>query len=175
MSKLNIQKVPSAEDRKLPIFDELDEIADRIRVRAFNLFANRGFSEGHDLADWFSAQREICWPAAELVEEDDEFEVKVALAGFEPEDITVTATPRQLIVKATRKDARKDSDDKFGTKVCWSEFHRDDVYREIALPADVDVGKTKAEFAKGMLEIEAPKVKGRKKPAAKKKPTRRKK
>lgn len=175
MSKLNVQKVPSAEDRGLPIFDEFDEIADRIRVRAFNLFANRGFSQGHDLEDWFTAQREICWPAAELVEEDDEFEVKVALAGFEPEDITVTATPRQLIVKASHKDQRTDSDDSNGTRVCWSEFHRDDVYREIAFPSDVDVGKTKAEFAKGMLEIEAPKVKGRKKPAARKKPVRKKK
>lgn len=161
MSKLNIQKVSSPEDRKLPIFEELDEVADRIRVRAYNLFANRGFSEGHELEDWFMAQREICWPAAELVEENDEYEVKIALAGFEPKDISVTATPRELIIKASRRDERKEDKDRDGAKVRWSEFHSNDVYRQIAFPSDVDVGKIKAEFEQGMLEIEAPKLKGK--------------
>jgi HSP20 family protein len=161
MSKLSIEKVSSPEDRKLPIFEELDEIADRIRVRAYNLFANRGFSEGHELEDWFTAQREICWPTAELVEEEGEFEVKVALAGFEPEDITVTATPRELIIKASRRNERKENRDRDGARVRWSEFHSNDVYRQIAFPADVDVRWIKAEFEQGMLEIEAPKLKGK--------------
>jgi HSP20 family protein len=167
MSKLSIQKVPSPEDRKLPIFEELDEVAKRIRVRAYNLFANRGFSSGHELEDWFTAQREICWPAAELVEEDDEFEVKVALAGFEPKEISVTATPRELIIKASHSDERKESEDRNGARVRWSEFHSNDVYRQIAFPADVDVARVTAEFEKGMLEIEAPKLKGKKNPASK--------
>ena len=158
MSRLNIQKVSTPEDRKLPIFDEIDEIADRIRVRAFNLFANRGFSEGHDLDDWLTAQREICWPAAELIEEDDEFEVKVALAGFDAKDITVTATPRELIVKASKKDERREDEEREGAVVRWSEFQSNDVYRQIDLPADVDVDKITAEFEHGMLEIEAPKI-----------------
>jgi HSP20 family protein len=167
MSKLNIQKVPSAEDRKLPIFNELENIAKQIRVRAYNLFANRGFSEGHDLEDWLTAQREICWPTAELVEEEKAFNVKIALAGFEPEDISITATPHELIVKASHKTERKESESPDGARVRWSEFRSNDVYRQIELPADVDVAGISAEFAKGMLEIEAPKLIG-KVPAAKK-------
>lgn len=167
MSKLNIQKVPTAEDRKLPIFEELEEIADQIRVRAYNLFRGRGFSTGHDLDDWLIAEREICWPAAELVEEDDEIEVKVALAGFEPKDIEITATPRELILKATHKEDRKKDEEKEGLVVHWSEFHSNDVYRRIALPAEIDVNKVSAEFERGMLEIEAPKAR-KKKQASKK-------
>ncbi len=163
MSNLKVRKVRSPKDRKLPVFKEFDEIADRIRVRAYNLFANRGFGMGNDVDDWLTAQREICWPTAELVEEDDEFEIKVALAGFEPEEISVTATPRELIVKASRKDERKEDDE----KVHWSEFRSNDVYRQIALPSDINVNKIEAEFKHGMLEIEAPKKKG--KPTAAKK------
>ena len=163
MSKLNIQKVPSPEERKLSIFKEIDEIADQIRVRAYNLFANRGFTAGHEVEDWLTAEQEICWPTAELVEEDDEFEVKVALAGFEPDEISLTATPREVIVKASHKGERKEDDE----KVHWSEFRSNKVYRRIALPSDVDVAKVKAEFENGMLEIEAPKMKG--KPTAAKK------
>lgn len=168
MSKLSIQKVKSAEDRRLPIFRELDEIADRIRVRAFNLFANRGYSEGRDLDDWLTAQREICWPAAELIEKDDKFEANVALAGFEPGDIEVTATPRELIVKASRKKEQKKDKDEEGVKVRWSEFQSNEVYRQIDFPEDVDVAKIEAEFSDGMLEIEAPKSGTRKKAARKK-------
>lgn len=167
MSKLNIQKVPSAKDRNLPIFEELDEIADRIRVRAYKLFADRGFGQGRDLDDWLIAQREICWPAAELVEKEGEFNVKVALAGFDPGDITVTATPRELIVKASHKQDRKESEDRDGIKIRWSEFYGNNVYRQVPLPADVDVAKIKAYFEQGMLEIEAPKMK-HKAPAGKK-------
>jgi HSP20 family protein len=157
MPKLNVQKVPRAEDRKLPIFDELDELADRIRVRAFSLSQGRGFHEGHDLDDWLAAEREFCWPAAELVEEDDEFEIKVALAGFEPEDISITATPNELIIKASHKDEQEAESDDDG-KVHWSEFRSNDVYRRIALPAEIDVKKVDAELSHGMLEIEAKKA-----------------
>jgi HSP20 family protein len=175
MSKLNIQKVESPKERKLPIFDELEQIADRIRVRAYNLFANRGNGDSNDLNDWLTAQREICWPTAELVESDDEFEVKVALAGFDSKDVTVTATPRELIVKASRSKEHKENKKSKGVKVRWSEFQSNDVYRQIELPSDVDVGKIKADFDQGMLVIEAPKAKvkakasGKKKTAAKKK------
>lgn len=157
MSKLDVARVPSVDDRNLPIFDEFNEVAKQIRVRAFNLFANRGFNAGNDLEDWLLAEREICWPTAELVEEDDEFEVKVALAGFEPKDITVTATPRELIIKAAHREEHE-SDDDDDVKVHWSEFRRSNVYRRIPLPADVNVKKVTAEFEHGMLEIEAPKA-----------------
>ena len=164
MSKLNIQKVPSPEERKLPIFKELDEIAEQIRVRAYNLFANRGFKSGHEFEDWLTAEHEICWPTAELVEEDDEFEIKVALAGFDTDEISLTATPREVIVKASHRDEHKEDDE----KVHWSEFRSNKVYRRIALPADVDVAKVKAEFENGMLEIESPKIKAKPEVAEKK-------
>jgi len=167
MSKLSIQKVKSSEDRKLPIFRELEEIADRIRVRAFNLFAKRGYSEGHDLEDWLTAQREICWPAAELIEKDGKFEAHIALAGFEPEDIEVTATPRELIVKASHKNQQEQDRDEDGVKVRWSEFQSNEVYRQIDFPEDIDVARVEAEFSSGMLEIKAPKS-GDKKVARKK-------
>lgn len=155
MSNVDIQKVDSTEDRSLPIFAEFDELMDRIRVRAYNLFRDRGFSEGRDLDDWLIAEREVCWPAAELDEDDDEFELKVALAGFEPEEITVTANPRELIVKASHESKRKKGEK---PEIRWSEFRSNDVYRRVELPADVDIDKIKAKFKNGLLEIDAPKA-----------------
>ena len=158
MSRLIVQKVPSTEDRSLPIFDEFNEVAEQIRIRAYSLSQGRGFSEGHDLDDWLAAEREICWPSAELIEEDDFFELKVALAGFDIDDITVTATPNELIVKAARNIEEQDSSEKEGARVRWSELRNEDVYRHIELPSNIDVENVTAKFRSGMLEIEAPKA-----------------
>ncbi|HNP34219.1 MAG TPA: Hsp20 family protein [Woeseiaceae bacterium] len=157
MTRLNVQKVPRSEDRGLPVFAELEELADQIRIRAFNLFAGRGYTEGHEVDDWLMAQREINWTAAELVERDNDFAVNVALAGFAADDISITATPRELIIKASRKNETRQDKAKDGSKVCWSEFHSNDIYRQIEFPSAVDVSKIEANFEQGMLDIKAPK------------------
>ena len=164
MSRPEIQRIPVTGERSLPIFDELEKFADRVRVRAYNLFRGRGFDEGYDLDDWLTAEREIGWPAAQLVEEDDEFEVTIALAGFDPDEIVITATPDELIVKAAHEETKTDDKD---ARVHFSEFQSNVVYRNITLPSPIVVDKVEATLKRGMLEIEAPKA-IEKKPAKKK-------
>jgi HSP20 family molecular chaperone IbpA len=157
MPQLDVQKVPSAEDRSLPVFAELDRLADRIRIQAYNLFARRGAGEGRALDDWLAAEREICWPAAKLSERDGAFALEVALAGFEAGEIVVTATPQEIIVKAAHEHAKK-SDSDTGDKLRWSEFRSDSVLRRVELPSAVDVNKITASFKNGLLTITAPQV-----------------
>ena len=158
MSKPTIEKVPSVEDRSLPVFAEFDKITDRIRQRAYEFFKEHGFGDGHDLEDWLKAEREVCWPTAELIEDDAGFTLKVALAGFDADDLTVTANPQELIVKASGESSAAGEEDEEGPAVRWSEFHHENVYRHVELPAEVDVDKIKAEFKRGLLTIVAPKV-----------------
>lgn len=160
MSKPQIDKVTSVEDRSLPVFGEFDSVMQRIRDRAYSLFEGRGSAGGDPLTDWFRAEREVCWPAAELEEEDDEFELKVALAGFEPDEITVTATPRELIVKARHEAKREEEDEDDESELRFSEFRSNEVYRRVLLPMEIDVDKVEAKMKNGMLEIEAPKAHG---------------
>lgn len=158
MSRLDVQKIPAADDRTLPIFAEFDQLADRIRLQAYNLFAHRGAGEGHALDDWLAAEREVCWPAAELAERDDEFVLDVALAGFEPGEITVSASPREILVKAAHKHERKSAGEG-EPKVRWTEFRSDDVLRRVELPSPADVDRISANFQNGLLKIVAPKAK----------------
>jgi HSP20 family protein len=157
MPELNVQKVRAADDRTLPIFAEFDKLADRIRLEAYNLFARRGAGDGHALDDWLAAEHEVCWPSAELTEQDGKYALKVALAGFEPGEITVTATPREIIVKAAHKEEKKPAGEG-KAKVRWSEFRSNDVFRRVDLPAPVDVERISANFKNGLLEIVAPRA-----------------
>ena len=154
MSKVRVQTLSSDQARNLPIFLELAEIAERIRDRAYKLFEDRGFVEGYEVDDWLCAEQQLCWPAAELVEESDEFEVKVALAGYDPDEISVTATPTEIIVKADHESEEDDEDE----ITRFSEFHSNRVYRRFELPAKIRTDKVEAKFENGLLKIEAEKL-----------------
>jgi HSP20 family protein len=159
MADIKVQKVEKADERALPVFRQIDELFARVQRRAFELFAGRGFEDGHDLEDWITAERELCWPATELTEQDKAYVLSVALPGFEPGQIAVTATPRELIVHAsTRTERREEPDKKKEGKVLWSEFRSNDVYRRIELAEPIEVSKVSASLSNGLLTIVAEKA-----------------
>ena len=160
MAEIKVQKVTD-EGKKptLPVFKEMESVLERIRSRAFDLFSHRGSGHGHALDDWLAAEREICWAVGELVEEDKAFTLSVALPGFEPADISVTATAHELVVHAKSKtESKKEEEVKKGQKVYWSEFRSNDVYRQVDLPKDIDPQSVSASLHNGLLKIVATKA-----------------
>lgn len=87
----------------------------------------------------------------------------MALAGFAPDEVEITATPRALIVKAARKTGSEEASE----NLKWSEFRRSDVCRYLPLPADIDVDKISANIKHGLLEVTVRKVKEDTEPKAK--------
>jgi len=156
MSEIKVQKVSRLEDRTLPVFRETEELLQRIRARAYELCSGRGFGSGSALDDWLTAEREICWPAGELVEREGDYTLSLTLPGFEPGEITLTATPHELIVHAQVE--RKEEAKKPEGETHWSEFRSDDVYRRVELAKDIDVQKVSASLRNGLLKIIAPKM-----------------
>jgi HSP20 family protein len=154
MSKVNVEKVADEHDRSLPVFEEFEKIAEKIRLKAWSLFSGRGSQPGNELEDWLAAEREICWPTAELAERDEVYTIRIALAGFKSDEIDVTATPHEVLVRAEhRSDASGQEDD--GVK--WSEFRSNSVFRRIPFPERAEIDEIKASFRNGMLRIRAPK------------------
>jgi len=156
MTDVTVQKITKPEDRSLPIFRETEALLQRVRERAFDLFSGRGFGDGHALDDWLAAEHEVCWPAGELAESDAGYTLELALPGFEPADVSVTVTPRELIVHA--KLEHKEESKKEKGEVRWSEFRSNDVYRRVELARDIDPGKVSATLKNGLLKISAPKA-----------------
>ena len=155
MPDITVQKVAKTEDRSLPIFKETEELLRQIRERAFGLSIARGRRWASALQDWLAAEREFCWPAAELLERDKDFVLSVALPGFEPGNIVVTVTPRELIVHAKLETA---AESKKEEQVVWSDFRTNDVYRRIELARDIDVNKVSASLKNGLLKVVAAKL-----------------
>lgn len=158
MSEITITRVSSLEDRTLPVFAEVERLMQDIGRRASELFAARGFGEGHALDDWLQAEREVCWPATELIENARQFVCNVALPGYATSDIEVTVNPREIVVHADHRSHRTEEGGDTESTLCWSEFRANDVYRHIELPAAIKVDAVKAELQEGLLRITAPKA-----------------
>ena len=155
MTKLRVKKVEDSDDRSLPVFAEIDAWMERIRARAFDIFSSRDSDEGCALEDWLAAEKDLCWSAAELAEHNEDFLLKVALAGFDANEITVTASPWEIIVKAAHTSTKETREKE--PKIHWSEFRSSDAYRCVQLPQQIAVDAVTAEFDKGLLTITAPK------------------
>ena len=94
MSNVAVQKIRDANQAR-PILKETIDLLDKVRMRAFELFQKRGGVPGHDIGDWLEAEKEVFRvPDMELAEIDGEFQLQLAVPGFDAKDIRVAAPPR---------------------------------------------------------------------------------
>jgi HSP20 family protein len=154
MSNVNVQKVKEASQPRHLMQETLD-LLDNVRKRAYELFERRGGAPGNDIADWLQAENEIFQvPRIELSETDGEFQLQVAVPGFEAKDLRVAALPEAMIVEG--EAAHRHRGTKGNIRVC--EFGERKVFREIPLPEPVDVDHVWASLDKGLLQIRAAKA-----------------
>jgi len=142
-----------AVQKKESVWDQLQKIEARIMQRAFDIFRDNGSALGKDLDNWLAAERELIWkPAIELTEKDNQFEIRVAVAGIDPKDLNVEVTSEALLVKGETKSEKKEQKGEVHT----SEFQEGSLFRSIQFPNKVDPNRVKAEFKNGMLTVVAP-------------------
>lgn len=155
MPNVEVQKVTGNEKATFPLFHEIAKKFDAVRNRAFQLFEGRGCQTGHDFDDWLQAERELMGaPAAELTDKGNAYEAQIALPGFDPKDVEVTATPDEIVVHAASK---KEKTSESG-QILWSEFFSNEVFRRIPAPAPLNTNNTTAVLEQGILRINAPKA-----------------
>jgi HSP20 family molecular chaperone IbpA len=155
MTNISVQKVERPDLSPLPLFKEIGKLLDLVPQKAFELFEKRGRELGHALDDWLQAEREVMgWPAAEMTERHGEYELHLALPGFEAAQVRVVATPSEIIVHAESGSEKKAE----GNTVLWTEFARKDVYRRFETPEPIVVDKIHATLDKGVLHIIAVKA-----------------
>jgi HSP20 family protein len=93
-------------------------------------------------------------PAVDVVEENDEYIVKIELPGVNKDDVKITLESNILTIRGEKK-AEKDSDEK--------NYHRTErsygiFQRSFTLPESVKNDKIGAEYKDGILTITLPKA-----------------
>jgi HSP20 family molecular chaperone IbpA len=156
MSTVSIERVRHLNGReKPPVFADVEKTIKKIQQRAFSLFEQRGELPGLDRADWLLAEHEVLGSAsAELLENDKELKLRIAVPGVESKDVTVTATPESLIVQANASHKHSEADG----EIRFCEFREDSLCRQFGLPSPIDVNTVSASLDKGVLDIVATKT-----------------
>lgn len=95
--------------------------------------------------------------AVDVFEEGDNIVAEMAVAGIDPKKIDVSVEDRTLKISGTREEKTE----KKGKHFYKREIRSGSFERHISLPADVDLGKAKAECQDGMLRITLPKKSGK--------------
>ena len=90
----------------------------------------------------------------ELAETEGEFQLRLALPGFDAKDIQVAALAQAVIVEGEAVHQHQGTE---GT-VHFCEFGERRVFRLIPLPKPVDVDHVSATLDKGLLQIRAAKA-----------------
>jgi len=97
-------------------------------------------------------------PALDIVEEKDNFLVKVDLPGLSKEDVSVSIHDGFLTIKGERKHEAEKKESSY--------YHRERVYgsftRSLQLPTRIDANKVQATFRDGVLRVTLPKNEGAK-------------
>jgi HSP20 family molecular chaperone IbpA len=140
---------------------ETEEIQNRIRERAFQLSQERGHA-GREMDDWLTAESEIiCVPPADLTEKDGMFHVRLAIVGLNLQDMSVMASPEQMLVRGHySQDHHSD-----GGTVHLCDFKSATVFRSIRFPQRIDVKSIDVEYQEGILQVTAAKHGARQGPA----------
>jgi len=150
MSNVSVQKYPHREVVPAGIFESVQTLVDEIQRRAFGVFQRRGGTDGGELDDWLQAERQLL-PEAELVERENEFQLRVALPGYEPKDIQVVVLPDSILVQAKAAHRAEGEEG----RVRFSEFKEEEVARRVELPDAIDMDRVVAKLDKGILYVTA--------------------
>jgi HSP20 family protein len=134
----------------------MKETFDAVARRAFEIFERNGRGLGHDLEDWFQAERELLHPVyLDISETDSALTVELEVPGFTEKDIEVSVEPRRLTVTGKRESR----EEKRKGKTVYSEQRSNEILRTVDLPCEVDLAHRaiKATYDQGVLTITLPK------------------
>jgi HSP20 family molecular chaperone IbpA len=99
MARIEIEHLKPQSESATRLMTELNNLGDRIRSRAFELFEGRGGEHGSDLSDWLQAEREIRFPAPiEVSQETGIRRFRISIPDFNKKDLQVQLLDNNLIV-----------------------------------------------------------------------------
>ena len=155
MPQVAVQKIHPNEIESSSLREKVNALSDRIRQRAYELFESRGRGDGSALNDWLQAENDLVLiPKSDLIEKDGQFQLRIAVPGFDPKDIEVNALPDALIVRAQKGHNHESTEG----NVYFCEFGEKSLFRRFDLPSRIDVDKVTANLDKGLLTLTASKA-----------------
>ena len=107
--------------------------------------------------------RSVSIPAANIVENKDNYEVNLAAPGMKKDDFNIDVEGNVLTISAEKEEKKEEKDERYSRK----EFNYASFSRSFTLPEGVNKEKIDASYENGLLRLSLPKTEEAKKLSAK--------
>ena len=91
-------------------------------------------------------------PSVNSVENNDSFEIDLAVPGMKKEDFTIELNDKVLVISSETSNTMEND------KMRLNEFNFSSFQRSFRVPDSVDLDKIKASYKNGILKIKLPKM-----------------
>ena len=135
--------------------EQINEFAQMLEARAYEIYERRGREDGHALEDWASAESELrCMVPVGIFERPEQLEVNVRLLGCLCHEIEACLEPRRLLLRAQKEEVKSQ---KPGEE-SHTERRLNGIFIALDLPDQVDPAKLTATFKDGNLCLSLPRA-----------------
>jgi HSP20 family protein len=126
-----------------------------IAEKAFELFQKRGFQFGHELEDWFKAERQLFRKVPlEIKDVKGNLNIRAEVPGFTADNLKVSVEPTRITIKGEMEESIEKKDD----DTIYSEWKSNKLFRTFDLPNRVEADKASAVIKDGVLMLTIPKA-----------------
>jgi HSP20 family protein len=103
---------------------------------------------------WNEDESKLLMPAVDIIEKEDDFQIKVELPGVDKKDVKITVQDDVLTIKGEKKkEEEKKGENYYRVERCYGTFQR-----SFTLPSSVASDKIDASYDNGVLTIRIPKL-----------------
>jgi len=107
-----------------------------------------------DWSNWNFSPAHTTLPAANIKENNDEYEIELAAPGMKKEDFKINLDNNLLTISSEKQEDKEEKNKDYSRR----EFHYQSFQRSFTLPErDVDQEKVSAKYHDGILSIHIPK------------------
>jgi len=150
MTEKNISKKNETKNSYLAAFKDLEN---RIEDMFHNMWKNPFHHE--KLPDTFSFSTLSKIPNIDVIDRNKEIFIKAELPGFDKDDLDISISDSQLVIKAKSCTEEKEEEGDY----LKQEIRKSEVYRSVLLPAEVEEDNIKTSYKNGVLKLTIPKQK----------------
>jgi len=150
MTEKNISKKNETKNSYLAAFKDLEN---RVEDMFHNMWKNPFHHE--KLPDTFSFSTLSKIPNIDVIDRNKEIFIKAELPGFDKDDLDISISDSQLVIKAKSCTEEKEEEGDY----LKQEIRKSEIYRSVLLPAEVEEDNIKTSYKNGVLKLTIPKQK----------------
>jgi len=148
MGKEKKDLLPSLSSWSKPAIRRFREDLDSLFENMLSMFDNNSLRMFEDM------QPQVSFPKVNVSETDTSYNVEVAIAGFDKEDVKLELIDNDLIIKAEKKEEKEEEKKNYLRKEISSRAFQ----RVVRFPCSVDAEKAQAEYKNGIITMTVDKL-----------------